>query len=178
MKPKYKRAIVVLELGVPEEWTMDGGKEKLISQIEDIMRSHTSGSGPGNSTLMAMYLKVWVPGQDRAAEEGLEQMRVEYPLMHRDPHEPPPYPGEGLEFRIDTGLDLALGAGLLDRMMDAELEELTSGTVEPPTLGFRLGQICICGQDIVCGVNGVTTAVRTEDNPECPLHHPQPSSGQ
>jgi hypothetical protein len=83
--PKYQRAVVTLELGVPETWTDDGGKDRLIAEIERIMHVTGSGSGPGNATMHGLFVISYRPGSPdaKAIEEKLDLMRIAYPLRPR-----------------------------------------------------------------------------------------------
>jgi hypothetical protein len=163
IRPKFRRAMVMAYLGVPETWSQDGGKDAMIGEVERIMRSESIGCGPGGSTLHALFIHVVEPGTPDGDKQAatVEMMRVEYPLRHPDPHEPPPYPAEGLEF---IG---GISEGWLEGIYEEEL-------LEPPVqvvrsgLGTKLASKCSCPHDDLAGSN---IRVRMGDDPNCLLHH-------
>jgi hypothetical protein len=86
VKPKYKRAIMILEMAVPEVWIPSGGRADLEGQVESLMGVRVGlGVGPGGAVLQALYVRVWEPGTQAGAEEVLDRYRRTYPLR---PHEP------------------------------------------------------------------------------------------
>jgi hypothetical protein len=85
MAPKYGRAIVFLDLGVPQTWSSDG-KRRLIERLEELFGVRDgSGVGPSGEVLQQFVCHA---EYDREGVEGLQEVsngfRLEYPLISRD----------------------------------------------------------------------------------------------
>lgn len=83
MKPKYRRALVTLDLGVSATWMDDGGEADLIRAIEAMLIRPGSGVGPGGAALHALNVECWVPGDEPEMDAKRERFRLEYPLQQR-----------------------------------------------------------------------------------------------
>jgi hypothetical protein len=90
--PKYRRAAITLQLGVPETWAVDGSEAQIVRAIEDLFNSNESGVGPGGSILHTMFVLSWKPGDIARLPSGepieplLKKWRLEYRLVPRSPH--------------------------------------------------------------------------------------------
>jgi len=185
MRRKYRRALVAMHLGVPETWADDGGKDKLIAAIEEVMRVDGAESGPGNATMQAMFVKVWEPGKS-TADETVERLRHEYPLKPRPrdiafrdeldraarTHEPPAYPDVSLEFlEPDEGPEWEVpiprvGMHFAPAMEIIHQAVAPTGVDSPEVSAALLSGNCLCGWMV--NTNGV--AVRLTAHPDCPIH--------
>jgi hypothetical protein len=88
--PKYRRAAITLQLGVSENWVLDGSEETLIAAIESLFRAASTGVGPGGAILHGMFVLSWKPGEvarmgGQDVETALQKWRAEYPLRPRTP---------------------------------------------------------------------------------------------
>lgn len=74
---KYARAIVMLELTVPQHWADSDGKKRLMDEVQRMFRVEDLGVGPGDATLMAMYVRT---ERGDVLRPHIERLRREYPL--------------------------------------------------------------------------------------------------
>ena len=82
MTPKYRRAAVMIDLGVGETFAMQG-EQQLVDALEKLL-TLGEGTGPGGVTLLQMVCVTQQPGTD--AEVIGSYLRMEFPLTAHKPH--------------------------------------------------------------------------------------------
>jgi hypothetical protein len=179
MTPKYRRAAIVIELGVSETWMDDGSESILVKLIEDLFATR-------NEIMHGMFLRTWIPGREGMDEE-IAKLRKEYPLsgflvdaewlkVAREHWK------HYLENVRDSGNYIAIShwemnlIRIIPYLIGAEpLTELNNAELD--NLGTALREHCSCPKEkaLTFGDDGVAGRlfVRAGDDPGCLLHHPE-----